>query len=73
MTSASGREGLTFGGSFTYAWAKPSIADADVKARTLLATVQADYPLIRSLSRTRPRHASAWISPTRMSSSTGST
>ena len=47
-----GSEGLTLGGSFTYAWANPSIADADVKARTLLATVQADYPLIRSLSRT---------------------
>ena len=47
-----GAEGLTLGGAFTYAWANPDVPDADVKARTLLATVQADYPLIRSLSHT---------------------
>jgi len=47
-----GSEGLGIGGLFTYAWAHPSIpGDSDVKARTLLATVQADYPLIRSLAR----------------------
>ena len=47
-----GPQGLGFGGMFTYAWARPSIeGDSDVRARTLLATVQADYPLIRSLAR----------------------
>lgn len=47
-----GAEGLTFGGTFTYAWAHPDIDDVNIRARTLLATVQADYPLIRSLERT---------------------
>lgn len=47
-----GSEGLTMGGAFTYAWANPDVPDADVKARTLLATVQADYPLVRSLAHT---------------------
>jgi hemolysin activation/secretion protein len=48
-----GAEGLGVGGLLTYAWANPSIQDddSDIKARTLLATVQADYPLIRSLAR----------------------
>lgn len=47
-----GGQGLTLGGMFTYAWAKPSIAGGDFDARTLLATVQADYPFIRSVART---------------------
>jgi hemolysin activation/secretion protein len=48
-----GSEGLTFGGSATYAWAKPSVEeDADIEARTLFVTMQADYPLIRKLSHT---------------------
>jgi len=47
-----GAEGLGLGGMLTYAWAHPSIeGDADVRARTLLATFQADYPLVRSLAR----------------------
>ena len=47
-----GSEGLGLGGLFTYAWAHPSIeGDSDVRARTLLATLQADYPFLRSLSR----------------------
>ncbi|MEO7654512.1 MAG: ShlB/FhaC/HecB family hemolysin secretion/activation protein [Sphingomicrobium sp.] len=46
-----GNEGLSFGGAFTYAWAKPDVGgDVDIKARTLLATIQADFPLIRKLS-----------------------
>lgn len=45
-----GAEGLTLGGLFTYAWAKPSIADSDFSARTLFATVQADYPFVRSVA-----------------------
>ena len=47
-----GSEGLGIGGLFTYAWAHPSIeGDSDVRARTLLATLQADYPFLRSLAR----------------------
>ena len=47
-----GGQGLKFGGLFTYAWAKPSIPDAHFDARTLLATVQADYPFVRRISQT---------------------
>jgi hemolysin activation/secretion protein len=47
-----GPEGLGLGGLFTYAWARPSIPKSDVHARTLLATVQADYPFVRTLART---------------------
>jgi hemolysin activation/secretion protein len=47
-----GGQGLKVGGLFTYAWAKPSIAGADFDAQTLLATVQADYPFVRSIART---------------------
>ena len=48
-----GSEGFGLGGMFTYAWANPTIpGNSDVKARTLLATVQMDYPLVRSLGRT---------------------
>ena len=47
-----GSEGLTVGGNFTYAWARPDIADADVKARTLLGTIEVGYPIIRRQSRT---------------------
>lgn len=47
-----GGQGLRLGGLFTYAWAKPSIPGADFDARTLFATVQADYPVLRSIART---------------------
>ena len=47
-----GSEGLGLGALFTYAWAHPSIPDdSDVRAETMLLTVQADYPLIRRLAR----------------------
>jgi hemolysin activation/secretion protein len=51
-----GGEGLTLAGRFTYAWANPELTDPtlDVEARTLLATVEASYPLLRTQS------ASAW-------------
>ena len=42
-----GPEGLSLGGSFTYAWARPSIPDAHVLAKTMLATLEADYPFVR--------------------------
>ncbi|HET9810814.1 MAG TPA: ShlB/FhaC/HecB family hemolysin secretion/activation protein [Sphingomicrobium sp.] len=48
-----GPQGLGVSGLFTYAWAHPDIdGEDDVKARTLLATLQADYPFVRSLART---------------------
>jgi hemolysin activation/secretion protein len=47
-----GSEGLTLGGNLTYAWAKPTVEDADIESRTLYANLQAEYPLIRSLSHT---------------------
>jgi hemolysin activation/secretion protein len=42
-----GSEGLSAGGTFTYAWARPTIPDARVLARTLLGTVVVGYPLVR--------------------------
>jgi len=45
-----GSEGLTLSGQFTYAWARPDLdqANIDIRARTLLATAEASYPLLRS-------------------------
>ncbi|MES2137971.1 MAG: ShlB/FhaC/HecB family hemolysin secretion/activation protein [Pseudomonadota bacterium] len=42
-----GPSGLSFAGAFTYAWAKPSIPNAQVLAKTLLETYEVDYPFIR--------------------------
>ncbi|MGE5563458.1 MAG: ShlB/FhaC/HecB family hemolysin secretion/activation protein [Bacillota bacterium] len=42
-----GPEGLTFSDAFTYAWAKPSVPNARVLARTLLNTFEVSYPLLR--------------------------
>lgn len=40
--------GLAFAARFTYAWTRPSIGDGDpVRARTLLGTLEANYPLVR--------------------------
>lgn len=48
-----GPEGLSIAGTGTYAWARPSIeGDGDVRARTLLGTLEVGYPLIRRQSRT---------------------
>jgi hemolysin activation/secretion protein len=49
-----GGEGLTLGAQLTYAWANPGLADPalDIEARTLLATVEASYPLIRTQATT---------------------
>jgi len=47
-----GGQGLSLAGSFTYAWARPSIAATDVLAKTLLGTVEADYPFVRRQSET---------------------
>ena len=47
-----GPEGLSLAGAFTYAWARPSIPDAKVLAKTLLGTVEVAYPFVRRQSRT---------------------
>jgi hemolysin activation/secretion protein len=45
-----GSEGLTLSGQFTHAWAEPETGspDLEVKARTLLATTEASYPILRT-------------------------
>jgi hemolysin activation/secretion protein len=51
-----GHEGLNLSGNFTYAWTQPDLGLAptpgvpaiDLKARTLLATVDVSYPVIRA-------------------------
>ena len=43
-----GSQGLGLSGSFTYAWARPSVPDADILAKTLLANVELSYPFVRS-------------------------
>jgi len=47
-----GGQGLTAGGTFTYSWARPHIPDADVRARSLLGTLEVGYPFVRTLART---------------------
>lgn len=42
-----GPQGLSLAGSFTYAWARPDVADAHVLAKTLLGTVELAYPFVR--------------------------
>jgi hemolysin activation/secretion protein len=43
-----GPEGMSIGGSFTYAWTHPTIPDLDVRSRTLVANINARYPIKRS-------------------------
>ena len=47
-----GSQGLSLSGAFTYAWARPSIPDAHVLAKTLLGTVELGYPFIRRQAQT---------------------
>ena len=47
-----GPEGLYLSGVFTYAWARPSIPDANVLAKTLLGTVEMGYPFYRRQAET---------------------
>jgi hemolysin activation/secretion protein len=45
-----GNDGLAVSGQFTYSWTHPDLGDdtIDVRAKTLFATLEASYPLIRS-------------------------
>ena len=42
-----GPNGLSVSDAFTYAWARPTIPDAHVLARTLLNTFEVGYPFVR--------------------------
>jgi hemolysin activation/secretion protein len=47
-----GPEGLSLAGAFTYAWARPTVPDARVLAKTLLGTVELGYPFVRRQAQT---------------------
>ena len=49
-----GSEGLAISGQFTYAWAEPDLDETgfDVESRTLLATLEATYPFLRTQAET---------------------
>jgi hemolysin activation/secretion protein len=47
-----GPEGLTLAGAFTYAWARPTVPNAHVLAKTLLGTLEVAYPFVRRESET---------------------
>ncbi len=47
-----GPDGMSIAGSFTYAWARPTVPDATVLARTLFATTELSYPFVRRQSET---------------------
>ncbi len=49
---AVGAEGLRIGALVTGAWAKPSIGSDSLKSTSVLGTIYADYPLVRTLART---------------------
>jgi len=42
-----GPQGLSLSNSFTYAWARPSIPNASILAKTLLDTLEVGYPFVR--------------------------
>lgn len=42
-----GAEGLSLGGTFTYSWARPSVPDARVLAKTMLGTLELGFPFVR--------------------------
>jgi hemolysin activation/secretion protein len=59
-----GGEGLTLGGQLTYAWARPDLDDPalDVRAKTLLASIEASYPLVLTqAAAVRGRIGFEWI------------
>jgi hemolysin activation/secretion protein len=47
-----GGQGLSLAGAFTYAWARPSIPNGKVLAKTLLGTVELAYPFVRRQAET---------------------
>jgi len=47
-----GPEGVSLAGAFTYAWARPTVPDAHVLAKTLLGTLELGYPFVRTQAQT---------------------
>jgi hemolysin activation/secretion protein len=48
-----GVSGLTLAGRFIYAWTRPDLGDGDpLRARTLVATAEASYPVVRRQAQT---------------------
>lgn len=47
-----GPQGMSLSGAFTYAWARPSVIGVDVLAKTMLATIELGYPLVRRQAHT---------------------
>ena len=47
-----GPDGMTLAGSFTYAWARPTVPATSILARTLLATTELAYPFVRRQAET---------------------
>jgi hemolysin activation/secretion protein len=47
-----GPEGMSLSGAFTYAWARPHVANTAILAKTLLGTMELGYPIVRRESET---------------------
>ena len=47
-----GPEGLVLSGTFTYAWARPTVPDAKILARTLYQSTELAYPIVRRQTET---------------------
>lgn len=48
---ALGNNGATIAGSFIYAWSKPDIGALDLRSRSLIASLEVEAPVLRSLTR----------------------
>src|SRR6185436_14278014 len=47
-----GPEGLILSNAFTYAWARPTVPDATILAKTLYNSTELAYPIVRRLTET---------------------
>ncbi|WP_067676739.1 ShlB/FhaC/HecB family hemolysin secretion/activation protein [Tsuneonella dongtanensis] len=45
-----GPDNVRIGASVTYAWSNPTIANLDLSTKTLIANLEASYPLVRSVN-----------------------
>ncbi|HEY0446330.1 MAG TPA: ShlB/FhaC/HecB family hemolysin secretion/activation protein [Allosphingosinicella sp.] len=46
-----GNQGMTLGGSFSYAWSRPDVGELDLRSESLIGAVELVAPLYRSLLR----------------------
>ncbi|MCT2559395.1 hypothetical protein N0B51_10435 [Tsuneonella sp. YG55] len=44
-----GRNNIRIGGTLTYAWSKPDIANLDLSTKTLIANLETRYPILRTV------------------------